>query len=98
MDYQVATANPEVEFDCRREKEQLLLLLTKHLVFFMFKGALFQSSRFFIFFLDNKKGLQRYWKLLEGHYKEIAKIPIHFLCLQMWSCTLSIEVEWSNFP
>ena len=59
VDYQVATANSEVEFDCRRETEQLMLLLMKYLVCFMFKGA----SRLPHFnYLDNKERIEKILK------------------------------------
>ena len=72
VDYQVATANSEVEFDCRRETEQLLLLLTKYLVCFYVRGS-FEAPYFR--FLDNKERIK---KILERGCEEIPKIS--FFC------------------
>ena len=59
VDYQVATANSEVEFDCREETEQLMLLLTKCLVCFMFAGA---SRLPYFSFLDNEERIEKILK------------------------------------
>ena len=88
VDYQVATANSGVELDCQREKEQVLLLLTKYLVFFMFEG---DSRLLYFSLLDNKERIE---KILERGCKEIPKISF----FQKRSCTFPIEVEWSTFP